>query len=295
MADGFTDALQQYLNGAEWQRSVEMFVEANCLAFRGVFEFDHSHHDTWKSFRDIVEQILDMALGEVGGSLETLEKALDEFSGQTARGPRDEAIKDIVGQLLSYDDFEVFSHMMKRAAANLYSDHGGRSGAGHARSPGRGVDRHYDTLLNMGFSESQIDAVMVAADPDDGLEALVIKLTMLPEDSETADHATIASPAPHHSPLSGSDFEGSSSSSDFRGSPSSIPVAKARGMDSYSYSSPRQAVAEAKDSGKSQQDGSRSTDFMPHLTDFAAQLQSRLGIIATASELNVKFTHSPWR
>ena len=54
MADGFTDVLQTYLNGAEWRQSVEMFVENNCSTFKNVVEFTHMHHDIWKNFRDIV-------------------------------------------------------------------------------------------------------------------------------------------------------------------------------------------------------------------------------------------------
>ena len=58
-----------------------------------------------QTFQEIVEQILDMALSNVGGNLETLEKALDEVSSQPAKGPRDEAVKDIIGRLLTYDRY----------------------------------------------------------------------------------------------------------------------------------------------------------------------------------------------
>ena len=57
----------------------------------------------FQTYQEIVEQILDMALGAVGGSIESLEKALDEIASQPAKGPRDEVVKDILNRLLTYD------------------------------------------------------------------------------------------------------------------------------------------------------------------------------------------------
>ena len=112
VSDAFTHALSQYLHGEEWKENIETFVGAHCRDFKYVNEFKHEHYDCWKSFKDIVEQILDMALSEVGGSIESLEKALDELvydEDLIIRGPRDEAIKGILNQLMTYDSFQSFS------------------------------------------------------------------------------------------------------------------------------------------------------------------------------------------
>ena len=40
------------------------------------------HYSTWKSFQEIVEQILNTFLENVGGNIETLKTALHEISSQ---------------------------------------------------------------------------------------------------------------------------------------------------------------------------------------------------------------------
>ena len=57
-----------------------------------------------------MEQVLEMALLNVGGSIETLEKALDEIASQKARGPRDEMVKDILERLMSCERYVQLNH-----------------------------------------------------------------------------------------------------------------------------------------------------------------------------------------
>ena len=150
MADTLSDALQNYLNGPEWRQSIETFVEANCMKFDGVVDYDHEHHRLWMDFKEIVEAILDMALGEVGGSIESLEKMFDEISHTRATGPKDGTIKDILGQLMTYDSFEMFSHMMRLAAENMEDTHRG------SEPPVETPERFFDSLINMGFPEPAV-------------------------------------------------------------------------------------------------------------------------------------------
>ena len=120
--DLYCDALAQYLSGREWQESIEMFVKANCGKFTSDRLADsdggysHDHYELWKTFQEIVEQILEMALSNVGGSITKLEKALDKILNQPIKGPRDEIFKHILDQLLSYNDFNSFSTMMNTAS-----------------------------------------------------------------------------------------------------------------------------------------------------------------------------------
>ena len=63
-AQSFTEALSNYLSGDEWQQSIDIFVRTNCDAFLDARseDYDHKHHALWKTFQDIVENILEMAL-----------------------------------------------------------------------------------------------------------------------------------------------------------------------------------------------------------------------------------------
>jgi len=81
------DTLHDYLKGQEWQQSIEMFVKANCKVFKQYpKEFTHKHNDLWKGYQEIVETILDVALSNVGGSIDALEDALDILASTPAIG-----------------------------------------------------------------------------------------------------------------------------------------------------------------------------------------------------------------
>jgi len=64
-----------------------MFIKSNSKTFKQYpKEFTHNHNDLWKSYQEIVEAILDMALSNVGGSIDVLEKALDVLAASPATG-----------------------------------------------------------------------------------------------------------------------------------------------------------------------------------------------------------------
>ena len=66
-----------------------------------------------RQFVEISEQILNDMLSNLGGSLEDLEKALDEAASVAATGPRDDARKRMVDNLLTFDSFPHFCTMME--------------------------------------------------------------------------------------------------------------------------------------------------------------------------------------
>ncbi len=202
--DLYCDALAQYLSGREWQESIEMFVKANCGKFTSDRLADsdggysHDHYELWKTFQEIVEQILEMALSNVGGSITKLEKALDKILNQPIKGPRDEIFKHILDQLLSYNDFNSFSTMMN-TASKIYEiedsnerevDDGihfvnkGRQSYNDSKS-NHIYNKNYSDLISFGFDESSIEYA-IKNNSNANLEELVMILSKL--QSETADN-----------------------------------------------------------------------------------------------------------
>ena len=49
-AEAWIDALHNYINGQEWQQSIELFVKHNCNQFKGIndTDFTHQHHKIWQ-------------------------------------------------------------------------------------------------------------------------------------------------------------------------------------------------------------------------------------------------------
>lgn len=178
MADGskvFMESLSEYLSGEEWQQSVEMFVSENCGSFKSAKEFTHEHHKKWKTYQEIVETILDMALIILDcGNLAELERALEQQVNKPVRGPKDAATRDVLERLLTYTNFEHFSHMMHTAFLEKDPNDRPRSAAK--------LDRHKDSLANLGFPEDMISQLLserALAGGDDSLEDLVMALSEL--------------------------------------------------------------------------------------------------------------------
>ena len=112
-ATTLANALHEYLHGEEWQHTVHTFVRSNCQQFRDIdnYEYTHMHHKIWSDFREMGENVLGFALDSVGGSLESLEKALDEIAHEPAKGPKDANVKEILTKLLTFDNFHSFASM----------------------------------------------------------------------------------------------------------------------------------------------------------------------------------------
>lgn len=106
------DKSQNHINNnmktwQDWRHAVEIFVSTNCSQFDNVSipggstisstsskssklpvpesqaSYSTQQYVTWKKFQEVVEQILNTFLESLGGSIEKLEKALDEISSQS--------------------------------------------------------------------------------------------------------------------------------------------------------------------------------------------------------------------
>lgn len=173
--DSYIQALLEYLRSKEWSESIRMFVDANCYLFQyhneEKMEYTHEHYNIWKTFQEIVEQILEMTLSNIGGNINILEKAFDKIlKKRTSTGPREDAIKDILEQLLTYDSFHHFSAMM-----HTYSK---------SESYNKPVHPHYNDLLCFGFNQKDVDdAVNNPSNQHASLEELVILLSTVQQQS----------------------------------------------------------------------------------------------------------------
>ena len=130
-----------------------------------------------------------MALSQAGGSIESLEKALDEVASIPSKGPREDIVKDILDKLLTFDNFDSFAKMMEDAARD---ENYGQSDEDVAYDAGVAVVRREDTeqepsagisdeiinnLLTLGFEQELIDIVVASSPSDTTLEGLVMMLS----------------------------------------------------------------------------------------------------------------------
>ena len=115
MDDIFIDAVAQFLKGEEWRTNVRTFVDSHCALFaesrRGT-EYGHGLFEVWRSFQEMAEQCISGVLDQLGGTSEGFCKACDERLALPDTGPRDGAIKELLRQLLTFDNFPDFQEMM---------------------------------------------------------------------------------------------------------------------------------------------------------------------------------------
>ena len=187
-AKKYMDALSEYLQTEEWQASIDMFVAENCGTFKSAKEFTHDHHKLWKSYHEIVEMILDnMALESVGGNVATLEKALEKIVDRPVKGPRDAATRDVLERLMTYTNFEHFSHMMNRACLQR------PEGEERPRSTAK-LAKHRDSLVTLGFSPDMVSQLLseraVSGDGDETLEDLVMALSAMESQPKTGTRSS---------------------------------------------------------------------------------------------------------
>ncbi|GMH59565.1 hypothetical protein TL16_g02857 [Triparma laevis f. inornata] len=114
----WAEALDEYLTSEEWFSTLGVFIESHCSLFEGEEEYGHGHHNVYKEFVEISEQILNNMLSNLGGDLDSLEKALDDAANSNPRGPRDDARKRMVDNLLTFDSFPHFCKMMESKNKN---------------------------------------------------------------------------------------------------------------------------------------------------------------------------------
>jgi hypothetical protein len=175
-------ALAHFMNGQEWQESIETFVKANCHKFLVVETHDHEHFRIWKNFQDIVESILASALDDIGSSsLSDFEKALEKLCNEPSKGPREATRKEILAQLLTYENFQSFSEMMHIASQfhlpeDADADCGKRDDnleidARGDRGPKTSVHRKY--LLELGFKPQAVDYAIERAHDGASVDVLI--------------------------------------------------------------------------------------------------------------------------
>lgn len=192
------DGLHAFLQSPDWKETVNMFIAANCDDFAIVDangQYTRRQFEVWRNFQEIVEQILDVALQSIGGSLQTLETALNESMTKTSTGPRMSAWQDILKKLLVYESFEDFAKMMasQRLPQNQQTDtvvsttSSKRSSfQRHPRAQSKNEEkadnpkatefRRRSQLLGMGFAEALVDVCLECSEWDATLEELVDQL-----------------------------------------------------------------------------------------------------------------------
>ncbi len=175
MGDWYLEALQNFLNSAEWRDTIRIYVDAHCQYFIQITEYHPQQFVIWKNFQEIAENVLDNALQMVGGSMDLLEKALDDVKHRPSRGPRDEIIKDVIDQLLSFESFDTFALMMNQSCMEKLNDEG----------KGDVEDCDCHTLMRMGFTVNNINHAYDEVGQTATLEDLLLYLTH----KQSADNA----------------------------------------------------------------------------------------------------------
>jgi hypothetical protein len=111
----YLNALHEYLQGEEWQQSIQQFVAENHQPFADISENTHEQYETYRMFQEICEIILDNSLAPVSGSFSKLEHALDEAKSKGLKSPPDHIVSVVQDKLRCYSDFNEFAKMMYEA------------------------------------------------------------------------------------------------------------------------------------------------------------------------------------
>jgi hypothetical protein len=165
--DLYLQALQNFLKSDDWKESLLIFIRANCLYFENVQDFHAQQHVIWKNFQEIAENVVQIGLMMVGGSIEELERGLDDVYSRPSRGPRDEVIKDIIQSLHTVEDFHQFARMMNKHCHELMEEENGVSIGID------GIGNPYDMLMRMGFTVDHINSAYERLGKTSGLEEVI--------------------------------------------------------------------------------------------------------------------------
>ena len=111
--DTIIDCVNDYINSAEWKQIISNFVSTNCAIFADIEgEHDHGQYDIFQKFKDVVDGLVDGVLNDVGSTAEEFIQACEIKLQQPDQGPRDAALKALLTQLLTFEDFMLFQKMM---------------------------------------------------------------------------------------------------------------------------------------------------------------------------------------
>merc|ERR1719193_1139267 len=64
--DWALDYIDEFLKSPIWRHQVQSFVDENCLVFDKEEESRHCHHDIWKKFNELVEDVLAKYVSALG-------------------------------------------------------------------------------------------------------------------------------------------------------------------------------------------------------------------------------------
>jgi len=111
--EAIIDCVQNYLNSAEWRNLLTTFISTHCAIFADIEgEHDHGQHQIFQEFRTMVDGMVDGVLNDVGSTVEEFIEACEVKLQQPDQGPRDAALKALLTQLLTFEDFMLFQKMM---------------------------------------------------------------------------------------------------------------------------------------------------------------------------------------
>lgn len=178
MGDNFyVDALRAYLTGPEWGSTIRVFIAANCPFFSNIEDLHPQQMIIWRSFQEIAESVIQKMLAEIGGQMAELEMAFDEILSSPSRGPRDEAIKDVLQQLDAVDDFQAFASGMHKACYELFQEIDGDMN-----------DNIHDITMRMGFQTDNINSAIKAVGKKATLEDVLMHLTSVSGNTGSESH-----------------------------------------------------------------------------------------------------------
>jgi hypothetical protein len=162
----YVDALRIYLTGQEWRDTIRIFIASNCPFFSNIDELHPQQAIIWRSFQEVAENVIQSMLLDIGGSMDELEGAFIDILQAPSRGPRDEAIKDVLKQLESVDDFTLFAQGMNQACVELFEE------------LGKDVNNNvHDVVMRMGFPMEQINSAIKVVGEDGTMEEILLYLT----------------------------------------------------------------------------------------------------------------------
>ena len=114
------DAMENFLRGLEWKNTVSTFVNSHCAMFADIEgEHGHGQYEVFKQFQVTVDGLLGGILDELGSDPEEFIDACKLHLEKPDRGRRDTAVKELLRQLFTFENFMIFRKMMHDKNAEL--------------------------------------------------------------------------------------------------------------------------------------------------------------------------------
>ena len=106
-------SVENFLKGRDWKVALDAFVRQNCAAFASIEgESDHGQYDIFLRFKSMASGLLDGTLREIGTDADEFIDACQLRLSEPDAGPRDAAMKSMLKQLFTYENFIIFRKMM---------------------------------------------------------------------------------------------------------------------------------------------------------------------------------------